>query len=316
MGESFTPHRPLRRRLAALTGASLLAAGLSLAVPPPARAAAGSIGYTCDQTLVGVLGVELPGAADLPLTLDTFQQVTVPLGGTVPQLSSALGLSSILDSLGATVGNVLGTVSGLTFTVGDNLTSLTGQVDTTTGAVTLPSFPLPSLPVDTLVPVSAPDTFTISTLGGLLGTLTCTIDAANDDVLGTILVGPASSDGSGDPAPTPTPTGGTTSGTSSGTSGGTAGGGTSAATYRLSATLVHRTVGAGQRARVRVRVVASDGSKPAGVVKVRRGHTTLGKRALVAGAATVPLKVLGPGRYRLTVSVDGLKHRLTLRVGR
>ena len=282
-----------------MLGAAALTATLIGVTEPAGATAPGGVDYTCSETVLG-----LP-VGSLPLHLDALQEVTVPVGGVVSQLTIATGLAGLVTQITHGVVALLSDVSGLTF-------SVAGQLDVAASvgasdALDLSGFTLPSgLVPGTSLPITAPRTFVFSVLGGVLTSLSCTIDSTSSDIIGTILVGPAGTDTTTYPADPPKSPGG--SGTGTGT--------TKPRTFALDAHLAYPRVARGRHGKVLVAVTASSGGSATGRVVVRGAGRKLGTARLVNGSAKVRLAVLAPGRHRLKVSVLGLVRRLTLRVTR
>lgn len=301
----------LARRLA--VGAATLAlatigsdVGLGAAAgtaPASLTGEAAGVDYTCTDAL---------GMA-WPLHLDALEPLTVPAGGLVSGLTISTGLAPLVAQLTGALLAPLFTLSDLTFVLASGL-DVVAHFDVGGGLDFSPfSLPASSVPGST-VPITAPHTFVFTILGTTVGSLACTIDDTGSDVLGTILVGPASTDTGthhADPPPYDSGSGGAPA---SAGSGGDAGGATPPA--RLRAWLVHRTVPVGRHARVRTVVATGDGIPAHGRVVVRGAGRRLGAARLVDGAAAVRLPSLAPGRYRLRVRVAALARRLTLRVTR
>jgi hypothetical protein len=171
------------------------------------------------------------------------------------------------------------------------------------GELSVPSFVLPAgaVPGDR-VPITAPATMTFSFLRDVLGSLSCVLDDTGSDVLGTVLVGPATTDTTIHVAKPPPPGGG----------GGTA----PAHGMVLSVRLVDRIVIAGRHARVKVRLREGEGVPAPRRVTVTTAGRVVGRGPLRNGVATVRIAALRPGVHALRVRVAGLVKRLSLRVVR
>ncbi|GAB7004236.1 hypothetical protein JCM18899A_17080 [Nocardioides sp. AN3] len=177
-----------RLRLLGSGLSAALVAGALAAAPTPAGAAAHPVAiYSCVPTLGGVVPVTLP-PVDMPVNLDVLDSVTVPVGGTLGQISGTLGVQGLLSSLGGAASSLLG-AGGLAVTLAGD--TYQGAV-ASSGAVSVPALPVPDTAGS--FPVTLPPSLTVH---GLLGTASCTIKGA-DDVITTLLVtAPANPGGPG-----------------------------------------------------------------------------------------------------------------------
>lgn len=186
-----------RARLIGLGVSTALVSGALVATTPaPANAAGSSVSYSCVRPAVTdpVLGLTLLPAVSstVPLQVDgLLEQVTVPLGGTLQQVTGTLGLTGLLTAIGGALGQLLGTEEGLLFTL-DGVTKQ-GSLSPT-GELTIPGFELPTR--EGSFPLTAPRQFVMKTVGGLLGTVTCTLDSV-DAAVTTLLVQAPESAGRG-----------------------------------------------------------------------------------------------------------------------
>jgi hypothetical protein len=294
------------------------AGGASGDTGAPGSADAGSAGpsdvlsYSCTP----------PGAlVPTPLNVGTLPALSVPVGDAIGKVTAQTGLLDLLQTLATALGAPSDSGDDFTLTVaGEDPVSGAFAPDGSVSAV-LSSLP-PTAAAGSTVAVLAPHVFHVPLLAG---TLTCTLADTADDVIGQILVLPAApgtGGGSGGSTGGSTGGGGASSpGTGSHGAGDTSAGAAASTshhhrTYSLRAYLLHRTIRSGAHAKVRVVLTASDGTRVSGTAVVKRGKHKVGSHRLRAGRATVKLKHLRPGRYRLKVVVGGLTRTLTLRVMR
>ncbi|WGL51537.1 hypothetical protein P5P86_16410 [Nocardioides sp. BP30] len=300
---TFLRARPRSGALAAVALASALSAALTV-VPASASVPDGDAGvdYTCAST--ALLG--LVPAGRVPLHLEALHQVTVPLGTKVSALTIGTGLAPLVAGLTGDVLSPLSTVSDLSFGIAEEL-SVAGSLDDS-GAFDLPAFALPAgATAGSTLPITAPSSFTLQVAGGVLGSLACTIDDVGADVLGTILVGPASTDTTVTPVHPPIVR------TQDGAGGATT---TAASRPKLRAWLARAVVHRGRRARVHVQAATAAGTPATGRVVVRGAGRRLGVGRLEHGRAVVRLASLPVGRYRLKVRGAAMTRRLILRIVR
>ena len=287
----------LRSQLIVLGAAGALAAG-PLVFAPPASAAT-TLDYTCVQSLAG-----LPVGETAPVSLSAADSLTVPLGGTLPELTATLGLDSLVDALGTTVTALVGDVQDLEFEL-DGVTA-TGVLSG--GSVSIPAFPVPASAGD--YALTAPEEFVITTVGGLLGTVTCTLDGTLA-VLTTLTVAPAA------------PGGGSTGGT---TTPPTASAPTAAnpctrlpavrAGQRRTTLKVARPARVSARKKAALAVSAKVGRRPVRgrVIACEAGHR-LGGAELRRGKVTLRVARLQPGRHRVkVVYLGGARARAVARL--
>lgn len=183
----------IRTRLATLGVTTAVVGGVLAAAPAPAHAATvgSTVDYSCTQ--YGVLGLPTGVTGPVALDLAILENLTVPVGGTLQKVTGTLEVDGLVALLGTTAADLLGSVEGLAFRLGETVTEAE-RTGTTIG--------IPSLPVPTQAgsyPITAPDQFVVRTLGGLLGSLVCAVDPL-DKVVSTLLVQrPQADPGAGGP---------------------------------------------------------------------------------------------------------------------
>jgi hypothetical protein len=308
----------VRSRLLAVGASAALVGGALAVTPAPAHAAPAqpTAIYSCVPTLLHAL--PLP-AVDVPVDLDVLDSVTVPVGGTLAQVTGSLGLGA----LAGLVSNLLVTVDGLTVTLNDKIYDATVSKK---GAITLPALPVPEVPGS--FPVTLPQKLDIDLLGGLvgglLGTASCTIKGT-DRLVTTLLVtgatAPGGSGGSGGTGAGPVVTGGSAVVSASRSNPCVTTPARKAGQRPTRLTAKAAKVSWKKRPAVKL-AVTSKRAKAKGTVIACYGAMKIGQKKLRKGKATLRTVRFYPGRYRVKVVYLGGAHArakaktITLRVKR
>ncbi|HEY0890714.1 MAG TPA: hypothetical protein VGE38_13990 [Nocardioides sp.] len=296
--------RAVRARLMGWGACAALVSGMLVAAPPPAVAADVSkvLDYTCTPNglLSSLLGSE---PFSLPIELDALDEVEREIGAAPldPILGSSTGLSELLGELGVTGATLLSSVEGLVFTLEE--ATYRPEVELATGALSLPSLPIPS--EAGTYELTAPDSFTVtSMLSVLTGTVTCALDPLDplDPVVTRLLVRAPGPETDG-PVVTPGPE---TPGT------GTPGTGEDATTAvdpcvavpapragQRPTTLKAKAEARSWKKKPAVALTVKARKKPArGTVVACYGTLKIGQATLKKGKATLRTVRFYPGRYR------------------
>lgn len=303
--------RAVRARLMGWGACAALVSGMLVAAPPAANAAGSTVNYTCERPAVTdpVLGIPLLPAVGGTVAVQVdgvAEEVTMPTGGTLGQLTGTLGLSDLLTTLGGTLGQLLGTVEGLAF----SLDGVTKDASVSpAGVVTIPAFDLPTGEGD--FDLTAPDQFVLKSLDGVLGTVTCTLDPL-DPVVTRLLVRAPGPETDG-PVVTPGPETPGTETPGTGTPGtGTPGTGEDATTAmdpcvavpapragQRPTTLKAKAEARSWKKKPAVALTVKARKKPArGTVVACYGTLRIGQATLKKGKATLRTVRFYPGRYR------------------
>lgn len=299
----------MNRRTRALSAAVALVVGGGLsAVVAPAHATTAapvSVGFSCTENLLGALPLPL-GTINLPVDLSVLDNLTVPVGATIAPVSGTLGLAPVLAAVGKGVSDAVGVTSSLVAQVGSSQVPLV--LDTLSGALQVPSLPVPALPGNLPVSLAQGGSLTVGLrgiLGSLLGTVTCLLPAASAQ-LANILVR----------TPQQISTGTTIGGGPVSYGGSTVGGSSAAAQVSNPCTQplarasrsAHVSARAARRStpsRVAPRVVVHTSRAARGVVVACYGTVAISQASAARGRAVLKLPRFYPGHYRIGVRYLG-----------
>lgn len=303
-----------RARMLAAAVALAVTGGLASTVAPAEAASAPvSVPFSCTENLLsGLLPVQIPlGTVNLPVDLSVLDNLTVPIGSTIAPITGTLGLAPLLAVVSTTIDHLVSVTSSITAQVGTSTVPLV--LNTLTGALQVPSLPVPGLPGN--LPVSLAQGSSLSfgiagLLGNLLGTVSCVLPAASGQ-LANILVRTPSQISTGTTVgggPVSYGGGGSTGGSLLGTSAG--GQVVNPCTMPLaravrSAKVSARSARTATPSRVAPRVLVHTARSARGTVVACYGTTPIARSSVLFGRAVLKLPRFYPGRYRIGVRYLG-----------